>query len=61
MTWKVELSEEVRGWYDALSGKNLAMADRAINRLKRDGNMLGCRCRRRWAMGCSSCGSPARA
>lgn len=40
MVWKVELSGEVRAWYDQLGPTDLLVADRVIARLKQEGNMI---------------------
>ena len=40
MTWKVELSEEVFEWYMGLSEAGAAQADRSIERLRSQGNMV---------------------
>lgn len=40
MRWAVELSEEVRIWYVGLSPAGKAAADRIIERLASQGNML---------------------
>lgn len=40
MTWSIEFSEEVAEWYTALSDAGAASADRVIELLVQQGNML---------------------